>query len=140
MSEMKLTLFVVLLVSLLTKSLFAQNKHDNTIIVHGFVSYLELKNALFEEGYIPANSDTSFISTNYKPQGMLGEVGFLIKKTDSTLTIRGSVNAKLGDMELRGEPLENVGQKGTVYRVGFSTMTKIANSFRLPITFLNVKK
>ncbi len=137
---MKPIRFLTFFFTCLVNFSLAQNKRDNTIIVHGFVSYNQLKNVLFDEGYIPSSTDTSFISTNYNPQGMLGEVSFIIKKTDSTLTLKGILNAKFGGMELKGEPLENIGERGTVYRVGFATMNKIAISFGLPVTYLRLKK
>jgi len=137
---MKTIFFLILLINCLLNVSFAQKKKDNTIIVHGFVSYNQLRNVLFEEGYIPTNSDSLFISTNYKPLGYLGEVSFLIKKTDSTLTLKGLLNAKLAGFEYKGEPLENIGEKGTVYRVGFTTMNKIATSFGLPVTYLRMKQ
>lgn len=137
---MKTLLSLILLLTYFHDFSFAQKKKDNTIIVHGFVSYNQLRGALFDEGYIPTNSDSLFISTNYKPLGYLGEVSFLIKKTDSTLTIKGLLNAKFAGFEYKGEPLENTGEKGTVYRVGFATMNKIASSFGLPVTYLRIKQ
>ena len=137
---MKAIFLIIIFTTLFFNFSFAQKKHDNTIIVHGFVSYNQLRNVLFDEGYIPINSDSLFISTNYKPQGFLGEVAFILKRTDSTLTFKGNVNAKITDIELKGVLLENVGEKGTVYRVGFTTMNRIATSFGLPVTYLRMNQ
>ena len=137
---MKKKILIILIFIGTAQTTFGQNKKDNTIIVHGFVSYSQLKDVLFDQGYIPTNSDTSFIATNYKPLGFLGEVSFLLKRTDSTLILKGLINAKFAGFEYKGEPLENVGEKGTVYKVGFSTMNTIAKTFKLPVTYLRIKQ
>ena len=119
---------------------FGQKKKDNTIIVHGFVSYAKLKDVLFDNGFMPTNTDTSIISTNYKAMGWNGEVSFMIKRTDTTTTFKGLVFAEFsGSTPLRTE-LENVGEKVSVFRVGFAKMSEIANSFNLPVTYHRFQK
>jgi len=119
---------------------FAQKKGDNAIIVHGFVSYLKLKEALFDEGFIATNSDTSFISTNSKQMGWNGEVSYMIKKTDTTVVFKGIVFAEFKSSTPLKTALENVGEKVSVFRVGFANMSKIANSFSLPVSYHKIKQ
>lgn len=132
--------FLFIFLASLNNILIAQKKGDNTIIVQGFVDYNKIKEVLFDNGFVSANSDTSFISTNSKAMGYLGEVTYIMKKTDSTLTIKGFVEATLDGFSTGKDPLENKGEKGTVYRVGFATMSKIANSFGLPVSYLKIKQ
>ena len=122
-----------------SKFSFAQKKGDNTIIVHGFVGNNKIKEALFEEGFVMANSDTFFISTNSKAMGFIGDVSYIIKKTDTTLTFKGFVEATINGYSTGKDPLENKGERGTAYRIGFATMNKIAASFGLSLTYLKNK-
>jgi len=114
----------------------AQKKKDNTAIVHGYLSYSKIKEALFKDGFVPTNSDTSFILTSNKAVGWIGEVNYLIQRTDTSVIFKGSVIAEANGMSTGKMPLENVGSKESVYRAGFALMVKIANSFGLPVTFL----
>jgi hypothetical protein len=119
-----------------TNFCLAQKKKDNTVIIHGFVSYSKLKEALFKEGFVPVNSDSSFIMTSSKAVGWVGEVSYLIQHTDTSVIFKGSVLAEVNGMSTGKMPLENVGSKESVYREGFKLMSKIASSFGLPISFL----
>lgn len=118
----------------------AQKKGDNTIIVHGSVNFNKLKEVLFDEGFIPSNSDTSFITTNYKSMGWNGEVSYMIKRTDSTVTFKGLVFVEFSGLTPLKTALENTGEKISVFRVGFANMSKIATSFGLPVTYLKIKQ
>lgn len=132
----------ILLISLLlfTKFSIAQKNKDNTIIVHGFVDYIKLKNVLFDNGFIPTNSDTTFIATNYKQMGRDGEVSFMIKRTDTLTTFKGLIFAEFVGLTPLKDQLENVGDKASVYRKGFLKMSEIAKSFNLPVTYLRIKE
>ena len=117
---------------------FSQAKKDNTIIVQGFVTYSALKQSLFKEGFVPLNSDTSFILTSSKSTGWIGEVSYLIQRTDTAVTFKGQVNAEAMGVSTGKMQLENVGSKGSVYREGFKLMGKIASSFGFPIVYLKL--
>ena len=127
------TLFLIVLFS---NTLFAQKKGDNTVIVHGFVPYDRLKEVLFENGFVTINSDTAFISTNGKAMGFVGDVSYILRKTDSTLTLKGYAVATLAGYSSGKTLIDNKGDKGSANRVGFATMNKIANSFGLPVSYL----
>ena len=131
---MKYILLILFFLSFCNYSI-AQKKKDNTIIVHGFVNYTKLKEALFKEGFVPTNSDTSFIATSSKAVGWIGEVSYLIQRTDSSVIFKGTVNAESNGVVTGKMPLANIGSKESVYRAGFALMGKIANSFLLPITY-----
>ena len=133
-------LIIILIFLIYCNFSFSQKNKDNTIVVHGFVGYNNLKNVLFDNGFIPTNSDTSFISTNYKQMGWSGEVSFIIKRTDTTTTLKGLVFAEfVGDTPLRTQ-LENTGEKVSVFRKGFSKMSEIAKSFHLPVSYIRIKQ
>lgn len=133
-------IFILITLLFLSKYSIAQKNKDNTIIVHGYVDYNKLKNVLFDNGFIPTNSDTTFISTNYKQMGLNGEVSLMIKRTDTATTFKGLIFVEFsGSTPLKGQ-LENIGEKVSVYRKGFLKMKEIANSFNLPVTYLRIKE
>jgi hypothetical protein len=115
----------------------AQKKGDNTIIVHGFVNYNKIKEALFDEGFVPINSDTSFISTNKKSFGSIAEFSYIIKKTDTTLIFKGFLSGSIMGYTFNNLPVNNTSGND---KAGFDMMNKIATSFRLPITYLRIKQ
>jgi hypothetical protein len=96
----------------------------------------KVKEALFKEGFVFINADTSFISTSGKAVGWIGEVSYLIQRTDSLVIFKGLVNAEANGINTGKMPLENIGSKESVYRKGFALMGKIAASLGLPITYL----
>jgi hypothetical protein len=124
----------------LIKFSIAQKNKDNIIKVYGFVDFNKLKTILFDKGFMPTNSDTSFILTNYKQMGWRGEVGFMIKRTDTVTIFKGLVLAEFEGSTPIKDQLENKGEKVSVYRKGFAKMSEIANSFNLPVTYHRLKE
>lgn len=127
-------LICILLLSTLNKA-EAQSKKDNTILVHGAVSYADLKEKLFKLNFLPATSDTTFILTNSRGVGSIGELKLLINKGDTVTIIKGQMSAQAMGMNTGPMVVENAGMKGGASREGFNIMKELALSFGFPVTY-----
>lgn len=113
-----------------------QSKKDNTIIVHGFVPYNQIKSVLFDEGYTATTEDTAIITTNKKGVGTVAQVNYIIKRTDTTVVFKGFLSGTLMGTSFN-DPLDNTWGNN---RTGFETMKKMATSFGLPVSYLRIKQ
>ena len=103
-------------VSLFFNLSFGQKKGDNKVIVNGYVSYNQIKTALFNEGFVTTNSDTVLIITTIKYLDWGSVTCYMIQKTDSSVIFKG--NCKPFSLKK------------------LIAMGEFARTFNLPITFL----
>jgi hypothetical protein len=92
---------------------FAQKKHDNTIIISHYIAPAKIKSILFSQGYTFTNTDTSFISTDYKRVGLLASLELNIMVTDSVIYIKGNTKTEQPDNISPTEYIKILGLVGT---------------------------
>src|SRR5690242_4590986 len=77
-----------LLIIFLPLICFAQNKKDNTIVIHDSLSPKQIKDVLFTIGYEINRSDSDFISTN--PRYVKGlNIKVALQKKNNTWVLKG---------------------------------------------------
>lgn len=112
----------------------AQKKGDNTIVVSSYIPFSNLKSILFDNGYMVEGIDTIYIQTSPKQMKTLSVLKMQIKRTDTTIIIRGL--AKVGiDLNFSGviikedfEPVYYAKSKMNMHNEWFLEMNKVAKS------------
>jgi len=114
----------------------AQDKRDNTITAHGFIPYSRIAEILKKEGFSNTNNDTLFIVAEGKPMIAISDLTYIIKRTDTTLVIKGFLVPKGEKNYFNGMPLDfSFGY----FKKGFLIMIETCKLFGLPLSYSKEK-
>lgn len=132
----------LLLFLLLSQTIKAQKKLDNTIVVDTFRTIKEIKLILFSNGFAVDGADTSFFVTTPKTMKSAAVLRLMFARTDTSIIIKGQYKIQV-ELVVFGSPIKNEFEP-VEYRLSkqnlnyefFGEMNKIAKLLGNKITYL----
>jgi len=128
---MKKQLLPVIMLLLSVNISSAQNEGDNLIIVHGYVKYHKVAEALFRNGFAIMDYDSTYIS-GLKVAGPVTAIKIVVTRRDTAVFFKG-----FGGSQSNGNFFHNwnVSYSSGLYKKWFTILNEICTSFGLPVSY-----
>ena len=127
----------ILLLLLLPNFLYAQKKHDNSIVIPHFISAAKIKSVLFQQGWtFEQSTDTAFLFTKEKQitAAFRNQMKLSFFITDSSVYIKGTfkfTDDKMEFTEIKYAPLFKKGKQ-----LDWDEMNRIAKLFSANVYYI----